>query len=94
MSRSTSHSQSIQDRAFQHLVTSTLGDHVTKNLLETLQVLQLFPNLGNVLFGDGLHLCTCHASATGKAKERAHLIEREAQFTGAPNEDQALSVLV
>ncbi len=70
---------SVKNWAIRGVVTSTLRDHGAQRALETFQFIDLPMDVSNVVFGDALHLPTCHVPIASEAKKRAHVLK------GKPN---------
>ena len=51
-------------------------------------------DVSNVVFGDALHLPTCHVPIFSEAKKRAHLLKGETQLACPSDEDQAPLIFV
>jgi hypothetical protein len=75
-------------RQVRALVPSTLRDNGAQRALETFQFIKLRMDVSNVVFGDALHLPTCHVPISSEAKKRAHVLKGESQFACPSDEEQ------
>src|ERR671919_1715428 len=85
--------QGVDDGAFGDRAALALRRHVVENPGELLEVGDLAPDVGEMLQGHRPDLGTGPGVAVDQGQQAAHLVEREAELTRAPDERQSLQVL-